>query len=130
MAGGKWDPPKYPRSKKYPLSQQTKKSTNSSPDAEENSQRSFRSLKETGMRIGEAWKLKWTDIDFVNSTISVTPEKGSHARMFKISSKLLAMINRDARKSAKIFGTYELRGYRSSFINNEKEQHANFKTHE
>ena len=54
-------------------------------------------------------------MDFVNSTISVTPEKGSHARMFKISGKLLAMLSILPKKSDKIFGTYELRGYRASF---------------
>lgn len=80
----------------------------------------LQSLKETGMRIGEAWNLKWIDIDFVNSTLSITPEKGSHARMFKASNKLLAMINLMPKKSAKIFGTYELRGYRSSFVKQRK----------
>ena len=72
------------------------------------------------MRIGEAWKLKWTDIDCVNATISITPEKGSHARMFKVSNKLLAMLNMLPKKSDKIFGTYELRGYRSSFTRQRK----------
>ena len=46
------------------------------------------------MRIGEAWNLKWIDIDTINSTISITPEKGSHARKFKVSNKLLSMINK------------------------------------
>ena len=64
----------------------------------------LQSLKETRMRIGEAWNLKWTDMDFVNSTLGVTPEKGSHARMFKVSSKLLSMINLMPKKSDKIFG--------------------------
>jgi integrase len=80
----------------------------------------LQSLKEIGMRIGEAWNLKWIEIDFVNSTLSVTPEKGSQARMFKVSNKLLAMINLMPKKSAKIFGTYELRGYRSSFVGQRK----------
>lgn len=72
------------------------------------------------MRIGEAWKLKWIDIDFVNSTVRVTPEKGSHARMFKISSKLIAMISAHPRKSDKLFGNYDLKGFRSSFIKSTK----------
>lgn len=80
----------------------------------------LQTLKETGMRIGEAWKLKWTDIDFVNSTIRVTPEKGSHARMFKISSKLLAMLAMMPKETEKIFGTYDLRGFRSSFVRQRK----------
>ena len=49
-------------------------------------------MKETGMRAGEAWNLNWTDIDFVNTTVRITPEKRSNPRMFKVSSKLLAML--------------------------------------
>jgi len=40
--------------------------------------------------------------------------------MFKVSNKLLAMINKMPKKSIKIFGTYELRGYRSSFVGQRK----------
>jgi integrase len=72
------------------------------------------------MCVGEAWNLKWIDIDLTNATISITPEKGSHARMFKSSNKLLAMINQLPKKSAKIFGTYDLRGYRSSYVRQRK----------
>jgi integrase len=32
-------------------------------------------LKETGVRIGEAWKLKWTDLDEENGTIKTKAEK-------------------------------------------------------
>jgi integrase len=59
------------------------------------------------MRIGEAWNLKWTNLDLVNNTIIITPEKHSHARMFKISAELLAMLSVLPKNSDKIFGTYE-----------------------
>lgn len=49
-------------------------------------------LKETGMRIGEAVNLTWTDIDFERSAVRITPEKGSNARVLPISSKLKAML--------------------------------------
>ncbi len=33
-------------------------------------------LKETGVRVGEATKLKWTNVDFERKVVRVTPEKG------------------------------------------------------
>jgi len=50
-------------------------------------------IKETVARPGEAWALKWTDIDFQSMAISITPEKGSRARRQKVSHQLLAMLN-------------------------------------
>jgi integrase/recombinase XerD len=60
-------------------------------------------LKETGARAGEAVRIEWTDIDTENSTIRISPEKGSNPRMFKISSKLLATLSNQAKKSNLIF---------------------------
>jgi integrase len=53
----------------------------------------LRLLSETGMRPGEAWNLKWTDIDCERAVVNVTPEKGSNARQLKISNQLIAMLN-------------------------------------
>jgi integrase len=120
MAGGKWNPPRYHRIEKIPFIPTEQEIDQLIAGCGEKTAVLLQALKETEMRIGEAWNLKWTDIDFVNTTISVTPEKGSHARMFKVSNKLLAMINTLPKKSAKIFGTYDLRGYRSSFVRQRK----------
>ena len=49
-------------------------------------------LKETGIRSGEAWKLKWTDFDFENRNVRVTPEKGGDPRSLEISNKCIAML--------------------------------------
>jgi integrase/ribosomal protein L37AE/L43A len=120
MIGGKWDPPKYCRVEKIPFIPTEQEIDQLIAGCGGKTAIVLQILKETAMRIGEAWKLKWVDIDFVNSTIRVTPEKGSHARMFKISSKLLAMISALPRKTDKLFGTYDLRGFRSSFIKQRK----------
>ena len=120
MAGGKWNPPRYKRIEKIPFIPTELEIDQLIAGCGEKSAALLQALKETGMRIGEAWNLKWIDIDTVNSTISITPEKGSHARMFKVSNKLLAMINKIPKKSDKIFGTYELRGYRGSFVGQRK----------
>ena len=60
-------------------------------------------LKETGMRLGECWNLKWIDLDTESCTIRVTPEKGSNPRTLKISAKLVCMINALPKKWTCIF---------------------------
>lgn len=62
---------------------------------------------ETGARIGEIAKLKWTDIDFKAKTIKINcPEKGSNSRTLKISNKLIAMLNAlQKRPNNNIFNT-------------------------
>ena len=42
-------------------------------------------LKETGIRPGEAWDLRWTDLDLERGVVNVTPEKNGYARQQKIS---------------------------------------------
>jgi len=50
-------------------------------------------LKETGMRIGEAKRLTWVEIDIENATVTLNhPEKHGIPRIFKISQKLAAML--------------------------------------
>ena len=60
-------------------------------------------LKETGIRPGEAWDLKWTDVDLERGAVNVTPEKHSHARQQKISPRLTAMFNAMHRKWPLVF---------------------------
>jgi len=62
-------------------------------------------IKETGMRIGEAWHLKWTDVDLEAGTVRVNePEKNSNPRIFKVSNKLTAMLNALPRVNESVFG--------------------------
>jgi integrase len=60
-------------------------------------------LKETGMRAGEAWNLKWVDVDSERNTVMILPEKNSNPRQSKVSSRLLAMLNRLPRTWQTIF---------------------------
>jgi len=60
-------------------------------------------LKETGMRIGEAMKLKWTDIDFERRTVRISPEKHSNPRIIPVSNRLLEMLSNLPKHSEKIF---------------------------
>jgi len=72
-------------------------------------------LKETGMRCGEAWNLKWTDIDMVNQTVRVEPEKGSEPRIFKVSNNFINMLNCLEKNRERIFGYGSVNYLRRTF---------------
>jgi len=67
-------------------------------------------LKETAARCGEAFTLKWTDIDTKNGTVNITPEKQSNPRIFKISGTLTSMLNNLRKESLTVF-TYKNKFY-------------------
>ena len=67
------------------------------------------------MRIGEAWNLKWIDIDVENCIINVTPEKHGTPRQFKASQKLIGMLNRLPRNNEKVFGDTNLIAHRFNY---------------
>jgi integrase len=51
-------------------------------------------LKETGVRAGEAWNVKRSDIDSERRFVRIRPEKNSNPRILKISNNLLDRINK------------------------------------
>ncbi|MCS7096842.1 MAG: site-specific integrase, partial [Nitrososphaerota archaeon] len=62
--------------------------------------------KETGLRVGEILRLKWSNIDFERRLIIFNePEKGGESRIFKVSPRLLDMLNALPRKNERIFNT-------------------------
>jgi len=61
-------------------------------------------LKQTGARPGEVWRLKWIDIDIGGKKIHISqPEKGCNARIRPIDAKLLNMLLQLPRKLDRIF---------------------------
>jgi integrase len=61
-------------------------------------------LKETGIRSGEAWSLKWLDFDFERKILTLNnTEKKGKPRQFKISDKLIAMVLRMPKKSETVW---------------------------
>jgi integrase len=90
--GKTWTPPHYIIQEKIyfiPTEQEI--------DALINSSRALapllQTLKETGMRIGEAYQVEWKDIDTEHKTITVNhPEKGSLPRILRVSQKCIDMI--------------------------------------
>jgi|SRR5271157_643212 len=65
-------------------------------------------LKETAMRVGEALRLKWVDIDFEKVILMLNePEKGSDPRVYNksdLSPKLMDMLNSLPRINERVFG--------------------------
>jgi len=93
MVGGKWNPPMYKPAKKLPFIPTEQEIDSLIAGSNKKTAAFLQLLKETGMRCGEAWMLKLTDLDPDNRLVKVTPEKGSDPRALKISNKLVAMLN-------------------------------------
>jgi len=73
-------------------------------------------LKETGLRIGEALRLEWKDLDFENNILYVNEtEKNGKPRVFKISEKLVSMLKRLNNDSKKVFGKATYNGIETHF---------------
>jgi len=83
-------------------------------------------LKEVWCRSGEAWRLEWTDVDSERNIITINaPEKKGNARQFKVSSKLIAMLNALPKTHNRVFGETLLTQLRKNFI--EQRARASFK---
>jgi integrase len=120
MTGGTWNPPIYCRIRKIPFIPKEDEIDALIASCAPKGAALLQTLKETAARVGEAWSLKWTDLDTENRTLRLTPEKGSNPRISKISTKLLSMLLAMPRKSDRIFGNYPLYGYRTCFTRQRK----------
>lgn len=73
-------------------------------------------LKETAMRRGEAKRLQWTAIDNERNIITLNaPEKHSNPRMWKVSPRLIAMLNSLPKDSQRVFGDSSMDSMKSMF---------------
>jgi len=65
----------------------------------------LRLLKETAMRLGEAWQLEWTHLDVQNHIVTCNnPEKNSRPRIFNITPDLAQMLDKLPKVNQYIFG--------------------------
>jgi integrase len=72
-------------------------------------------LKETGIRSGEAWQLRWLDFDFERKILTLNcVEKKGKPRQFRISDKLIAMLQR-IRKEKETVWHGNVNNFRISF---------------
>jgi len=105
MQSKKWNPPIYRRVRKLPFIPTENELDQLISGCSRRMATFLQLLKETGMRCGEACQLKWTDIDLVNNSVRVTPEKGGNPRNLKISNKLVSMLSAMLKDSAKVFNS-------------------------
>ena len=92
MAGGQWQPPRYQGIRKIPFIPSENEIDQVISGCSSRIATFVQLLKETGARCGEAWQLKWTDLDTETRTIRITPEKRSNPRIAKLSAKLMDML--------------------------------------
>ena len=114
MHGLQWNPPKYKRINKLPFIPTETELDQLVAGCGQRTATFLQILKETAARCGEAWQLHWTDIDFKNRIITITPEKGSNPRQFKISMTLISMLNALPRNQQQIWNA-KLRSIRRNF---------------
>ena len=108
MQGLTWSPPKYKGVKKLPFIPTEEEINNLIAGCNRKTATFLQLLKETGMRCGEAFMLKWTDFNFENRSVDVTPEKGSDPRQLKTSTQLIAMLNSLSRDKEQPFGCSQI----------------------
>jgi integrase len=66
----------------------------------------LRLLKETAMRLGEAWQLEWKHLDIQNRVVTCNnPEKHSRPRIFTVSADLTQMLDKLPKVNQYIFGS-------------------------
>lgn len=89
-----WEPPKYKKIDKLPFLPTEQEIDLLIASCGKTTSTVLQMLKETGMRIGELCRLKWTDLVPEKKTITISlPEKGGNPRTLEISDKLIGMPN-------------------------------------
>jgi integrase len=120
MHGLKWSMPKYKVAQKLPFIPIEEEIDQLIAGCSSQMATFLQVLKETAARCGEAFILKWTDIDLVTNTVRITPEKSSNPRVCKISNKLAGMLANLPKKCMTVFG-YKSKFYlRKTFLKQRK----------
>jgi len=101
--GKTWEPPSYRKVEEIPFIPTEEEIDQLIASCGKRTAAFLQLLKETGMRAGEAARLRWADIDFQRRVVKVTPEKGSAPRMLRVSEKLLGMLAALPRREERIF---------------------------
>jgi integrase len=69
-------------------------------------------LKETGADAGEAWKLRWIDVNTQTNTVGIIPTKNHNARILKVSANMISRLMTLPHKNERVFGSKNLDRFR------------------
>ena len=104
--GLSWDPPRYRLNRKLPFIPTEAELDALIAGASRKMAAFLQTLKETAMRLGEAVKLKWENVDLNRGLITLNdPEKNGRPRIFNISPKLVNMLAALPKTSEYVFGS-------------------------
>jgi integrase/predicted RNA-binding Zn-ribbon protein involved in translation (DUF1610 family) len=116
IQGLHWDPPRYKVHRKFPFIPTEKEIDDLIAGCGKKCSTFLQVLKETAMRCGEAKRLEWTDIDFEKNIITLNlPEKGSNPRLWKVSQKLMSMLNNMPKDTEAVFGNGPITSIKTTF---------------
>jgi len=119
--GIKWEKPIYKAPRKFPFIPHEREIDDLIASCNKYIATFLQLGKETGARAGEIFSLTWIDLDLENRTVNITPEKGSEPRIFKLSNKLIAMLNGFPKKGHQVFIHYKkLNSLRRTFERHRK----------
>ncbi len=102
----KWERPRYKAIRQLPFIPQEREIDDVIAGCNQEIALFLQIGKETGARAGEIYRLQWTDIDFEGKTVSITAEKNSNPRIFRLSNKLYDMLCSYPKLKQKIFTRY------------------------
>ncbi|MGA3288900.1 MAG: tyrosine-type recombinase/integrase [Candidatus Bathyarchaeia archaeon] len=120
MLSIKWQPPFYYNNRTLPFVPTEKEVDALISGCSKKIATSLLAMKETGFRIGELWKCKWTDLDEENSTLKCIAEKHGNPRQLKISSRLISMLLALPKTNEYIFANTNLNSHRWRFDKQKK----------
>ncbi|MEM2917562.1 MAG: tyrosine-type recombinase/integrase [Candidatus Bathyarchaeia archaeon] len=110
MLGLKWEPPTYKVTRKLPFIPTEQELDNLIACCNRRMAAFLQTLKESGMRAGEANTLEWADVDLERRIVTLNkPEKGGNARLFAISPKLAMMLGALPKNDKHVFGETSLK---------------------
>jgi integrase len=111
----RWKPPKCENTRKLPFIPLEQEIDDLVASCGKKTSAILRLIKETGIRIGEALRIRWIHLDLERNILVLNdPEKHGQPRMFKISNQLVAMLNRLPKATDEIFGKTQVKSAESS----------------